>query len=139
MKVARMHGGQTPEDLSSRAPGNAPFQRRSYDDNDPLQERRSNNSPSPSCLVSMLPISRSGSRGVRLRKRVNGEVNDGEVLINGSTMGAECAWRFSEAGGAPGFCNPRNARTPPTRFNPPKYVHYPRFLRFFFLFFFLHV
>lgn len=31
-----------------------------------------------------------------LRKRVNGKVNDGEVLINGSTMGVEFAG-FGEA------------------------------------------
>ena len=38
------------------------------------------------------------ARGARLclRKRVNGEVNDGEVLINGSTMGVEFA-SFGEA------------------------------------------
>lgn len=65
-------------------PGNTPFHR-SGTDNDPLE--RSNNS-------------RSTLRGHRaragLRKRVNGEVNDGEVLINGSTMGVEFAG-FGEA------------------------------------------
>lgn len=70
---------------------------------------------------------------VRLRKRVNGEVNDGEVLINGSTMGVECAWRFGEAErGASRFAiRGTRVRAPPTQFNPPKYIHYRRRFLFF--------
>lgn len=79
MKVANARRGVPP--------GNTPFGR-SENDNDPF----------PTGLIARdLKASKVGHRARPcLRKRVNGEVNDGEVLINGWTMGVEFAG-FGEA------------------------------------------